>query len=96
MKTIAKAIKYFGSQSKMAKEINVRPDQIHKWMIKIRFPSAKSAIAIENKTNGKVRAEDIFKESVKIKSKLWMIKLLDKSLIEKKLKVARKIKKEKD
>ena len=83
MKSIKKAVKYFGSQAEFARKIRVRHDQPYKWLNEIGFPSVKTAIMIEEVTNGHVKAEEILVEKAKLRLK-------------KSLKAARKIKKEKD
>lgn len=83
MKTIKKAVKYFGSQAELARKIGIRHDQPYKWLNLINFPSTKHALAIEKETQGGVTAEEILVEKAKFQFK-------------KRLKAARKIKKDKD
>ena len=83
MKTIKKAVKYFGSQAELARKIKVRHDQPYKWLKLINFPSLKACLAIEKETQGNITAEEILVEKAKLQFK-------------NRLKAARKIKKEKD
>lgn len=84
MKTIEKAVKYFGGQTKLSKVINVRQDQVSKWVRHISYPSTKSAVKIEKATKGHVTAKAILTEKFKLQ-------------IPRKVKlVQNKIKKEKD
>lgn len=66
MKTIEKAIKFFGSQTKLSKAIGVRQDQVSKWVRHMGHPSTKSAVKIEKETGGKITAESILSEKFKI------------------------------
>lgn len=69
MKTIKKAVKYFGSQAELARKIGVRHDEPYKWLKGIRTPSIRSAFAIELETKGVIKADEILREKL-----LWQEK----------------------
>lgn len=57
---IQKAIEHFGgTQSELAKAINVSRAQVWQWLNNINSVSVEKAIEIEDKTNGVVRCEEL-------------------------------------
>lgn len=74
MKTIKKAVRYFGSQAELARKIGVRHDEPYKWLNGIRTPSIKSAFAIELETKGAIKVTDILREKLLWQEKRQKIK----------------------
>lgn len=75
MKSIKRAIKYFGGNIKMANAMGIRADYVYKWSKEKRFPSVRHALAIEEATKGKITAEEILIEKAKLQLKIRMKKL---------------------
>jgi DNA-binding transcriptional regulator YdaS (Cro superfamily) len=59
---IRKAISYYGSIPKLAKEIGVHKSAIDKWLAGINSPSAQSCIKIEKATKKNVKRNEIRKD----------------------------------
>lgn len=70
METIKKALEIFGSCARMAQELEISEYSIKKYLTCDRFPSAKVAHKIEQKTNGEVKSIDILIEKIKTKHAL--------------------------
>ena len=59
-KAILRAIEHFGgTQSELAKKVNVSRAQVWQWLNNINSVSVEKAIEIEDKTSGVVRCEDL-------------------------------------
>lgn len=59
-KSIQRAIEYFGgTQSALAKKVNVSRAQVWQWLNNINSVSLEKSIEIEDKTSGVVRCEDL-------------------------------------
>lgn len=66
MKSIRKAVEYFGGNAEMAKALGVRADYVYKMAHGLRFPSLKRAIAIEKAAKRHVTAEEILNEKLEL------------------------------
>jgi|GEM_PF-4291184 len=78
MKTIKKSVKLLGSQTNLANALELRSDQVSKWINHIYFPSIQNMKKIEEVTKGKVKAIDILTEKMDIKLNLLKKKITKK------------------
>ncbi|WP_392559761.1 transcriptional regulator [Orbus mooreae] len=56
---IGKAIDFFGSQSSLAKELDVTRARVWQWFNNVSMVSPEKSIEIEGKTKGMVRCEEL-------------------------------------